>query len=519
MIVHTQSKSLLIRARNPEMIRRVLPGQTKQIDYKGHNLAIKHTLDAAKVLRNLNVPAPSPIRYYYRFTGKYKPMAHQITTAEFCTLNRKAFILNEMGTSKTASVLWAADYLMQLGRVKKMLVVAPLSTLERVWLDEVFLWVMHRSAVALHGTREKRLRLLDSDADIYVINHDGLAIIEKEVKDREDINLIVVDEAAAYRNSQNERYAVLKRIVAREQLRLWLMTGTPCPNAPTDAWALARLVNPASVPMYFTTWKRETMQQVTTYKWVPRVGSSEMAYNAMQPAVRFRKRDCIDLPPITFEKRSVTLTKAQDKAYKEMRQFMVAQAKTTPITAVNAADQIGKLRQILCGVVKNPDTDAYEEIDHAPRLKVLIECIEEASAKVIVVVPYKGIITALERDLVKEGLTVAVLNGDVSIRRRNDIITAFTKEVDPHVLLCHPKVMAHGLNLTVADTLVFYAPIYSNEESQQVMDRINRPGQTRKMTIIRLGATQLEWNIYNVVEGRRLTQESILELYQQELRA
>jgi SNF2 family DNA or RNA helicase len=85
------------------------------------------------------------------------------------------------------------------------------------------------------------------------------------------------------------------------------------------------------------------------------------------------------------------------------------------------------------------------------------------------------------------------------------------------VLLCHPKVMAHGLNLTVADTIVFYAPIYSNEESQQVMDRINRKGQKRSTTIIRLGATQLEWNIYNVVEGRRLTQESILELYQQEL--
>jgi SNF2 family DNA or RNA helicase len=516
MIVHTESKSLLLKVRNPALIRRVLPGQTRDIDFKGHNLAVKHTLDAAKVLRNLNVPAPSPIRHYYRWPGRHAPMVHQITTAEFLTLHRKAFVLNDMGTGKTPSVLWAMDYLMGLGRVKKALVIGPLSTLERVWLDEVFNWVMHRSAVVLHGSREKRLRLLDSDADIYIINHDGLQVIADALDDREDINLTVVDEASAYRNSQNERYKVLKRVVAREHMRLWLMTGTPCPNAPTDAWALAKLVNPANVPTYFTTWKRQTMQQVSTYKWVPRVGSSEMAYTAMQPAVRFRKKDCLDLPPVTYEKRAVPLTKEQEKAYRQMRQFMQTQAKSTPITAVNAADQIGKLRQILCGVVKNPDTETYEELDHEPRVKVLLECIEEAAAKVIVIVPYKGIIAALERE-VGAHHTVGVLNGDVSIRKRNQIIEAFCTAKDPHVLLCHPKVMAHGLNLTVADTIVFYAPIYSNEESQQVMDRINRKGQKRSTTIIRLGATQLEWNIYNVVEGRRLTQESILELYQQEL--
>jgi hypothetical protein len=77
--------------------------------------------------------------------------------------------------------------------------------------------------------------------------------------------------------------------------------------------------------------------------------------------------------------------------------------------------------------------------------------------------------------------------------------------------------MAHGLTLTEADMVVFYAPIYSNEESQQVMDRINRPGQKLKMTIVRIGGATLEWSIYAMVEGKRLSQESILELYKKEL--
>jgi hypothetical protein len=77
--------------------------------------------------------------------------------------------------------------------------------------------------------------------------------------------------------------------------------------------------------------------------------------------------------------------------------------------------------------------------------------------------------------------------------------------------------MAHGLNLTVADTIVFYGPIYSNDEAQQVENRISRPGQTRKMTIVQIAASTLEWSIYKLVAERRLTQDNILSLYKHEI--
>jgi uncharacterized protein (UPF0335 family) len=73
--------------------------------------------------------------------------------------------------------------------------------------------------------------------------------------------------------------------------------------------------------------------------------------------------------------------------------------------------------------------------------------------------------------------------------------------------------MAHGLNLTEADTLIFYAPIYSNDETQQVVERFNRVGQTRKMTIARIGAHALEWSIYGLIDSRKISQDSILDLY------
>jgi len=521
MHVDSNYSRVFLKVRDPALLHKLLPGMVEDVSWRGHNIAVDHNLDSTKILRNCGIRVPSPIRYAYEFPRPpqiEKPFAHQIETSEFLTYTRKGFVLNEMGTAKTASVLWAADYLMREGQVGKALVVGPLSTLVRVWQEEVFNFIMHRRAIVLHSKDPKRrLELLDKDADFYIINYEGLAIIRNELKKRKDINLFVVDEAAAYRNSETERYRVLTSLLPsveeRPDFRLWLLTGTPCPNAPTDAWALARLVNKAKVPMYFSTWKRQTMQQVTTYKWRPRNEHRQMVFDVLQPAVRFAKKDCLDLPPVTYESRDCELTKEQRKAFELMRQHMVTYANAHQIDAVNAADKISKLRQILCGAVKNPTTGEYEVLPHQPRLNVLMECIEQASAKVLVIVPFKGILKSLHASVSKQ-YTCEVVNGDVSPSKRNDIFRRFKNEKAPHVLLCHPQVMAHGLTLTEADMLIFYAPIYSNEQSQQVTERINRPGQKRAMTIIRMGANPVEWEIYRQVEGKRVSQENILNLYQ-----
>lgn len=198
--------------------------------------------------------------------------------------------------------------------------------------------------------------------------------------------------------------------------------------------------------------------------------------------------------------------------FDQMRAMMATEAKARSITAVNAADKINKLRQILCGAIKDPATDEYINLPHGPRTEVLLETIQNASAKVLVIVPFKGIINSLVKEVEKH-YSVAVLNGDVSPKMRDKIILDFKRTPDPHVLLCHPKVMAHGLNLTEADTLIFYAPIYSNDEFQQVTERFNRAGQTRKMTITRIAAHPVEWEIYKMVDNKKLTQDNILSLY------
>lgn len=513
-IVHERTKSLLLNATDPFALRDALE-HSKVLPHPEYNFAVEHTLEATKVLRNLGYNAPAPIRHQYDWPGRFKPFDHQVVMSEFLTLHRRAFNLSEMGSAKTNASLWAADWLMKTGRVRKCLILSPLSTLERVWANDIFDTLMHRKCVIVHGTLDRRKAMLAADVDFYILNHDGIAIkeVERVIASRPDIDLIIVDEAGLFRNYQTNKYKALERLTRRADIRLWLMTGTPCPNAPTDAWALARLVSPERVPKYFGGFRRATMMQVSQFKWVPQPSAFTVAYEAMQPAVRFKKADCLDLPPVTTQDRSCAMTTEQARAFKDLQTTMVAEARAgIKITAVNAADRIGKLRQILCGAVRDTATGEYVVIPHSPRSNALLETIESASAKVIVICPFKGIIAPLAKEIGAHH-SVAVLNGDVTPKARDHIIRDFKSQADPRVLLCHPKVMAHGLNLTEADTLIFYAPVYSNDEVQQVNERFNRAGQTRNMTIVRIGSHPLEWQIYKQVDTKRDAQDSILELY------
>lgn len=457
----------------------------------------------------------------YTFPGPYTPYKHQKTTARFIIAHPRCFVLDEMGLGKSASVLWAYDYLATKAQAKRLLIIAPLSTLTRVWRDECFKLLMHRNVVVLHGTAQKRRTLYaDSNWDIGIINYDGVKILAPQIE--QDIasgrlNMVVCDEASIYRNSQTKRFKLLRELLAPVE-RLVLATGTPCPEAPTDAFGLAKMLGNENAPKYFGAWQRATMIQASQFKWVPRPDGYEQAYKILQPAVRHIKADCIDLPPVTTQEHTAELTTEQKVAYKSMTKEMVIEFRDSDdLTAAHAADKINKLRQIACGVIKDTETGEYIVLNHAPRIAVTLEAIEQASAKSIIVVPFKGIIYELERAL-RRCHTTAVINGDVSATKRNDIIERFRNTPDPKVLLVHPKVMAHGLTLVEADMMVFYAPIYSNEETKQIVERINRPGQTRSMTIVRLGATALEWEIYRRVEQKNIGEQGLLDMYKEAMR-
>jgi hypothetical protein len=514
VLIHEPTKSVVLNVSDPAYIQSLIPKFSKSLAHPDYNLAVKHTMESTRVLRNLGYDVPSPIQYQYPWPGKYSPFDHQRLMSDFLTLNDKCFNLSEMGTMKTASALWAADYLMSVGEVRSAAIFSPMSTMDTVWKQDIFDTLMHRTCGIVHGSMEHRLKVLSSPLDFYVVNHDGVVLTEvvKCIRRRKDIDLIIVDEVSMFRNSLTDKYKFLEWLVEKKK-RVWLISGTPCPNAPTDAWALARLIDKSKVPRWFGSFQRETMLKVSEHRWVPKKDAKDKAYAALRPAVRFLKKDCIDLPPVVTENRQTSMSKQQTQLFEQMRKELVIDMAHGQITAVNAADKINKLRQILCGVIKDPASSDYILLDHKKRLRDLEDVLDEAAAKAIVIVPFKGIIRTLAQELEAHGHTVGVINGDVSPKMRDQIINQFKHEEHPQTLLCHPRVMSHGLNLTVADVTAFYAPIYSGDEYEQVIERFNRAGQTRKMTLVRLGAHPLEWEIYRMVDTKRLNQKTILDLF------
>lgn len=504
------ANGMVLMAPNPRVKEAIPYAVEKEI--KGRNvLAVRHGLDETLVLRNLGYNVSSPMSWNYRYTGRFKPMKHQRDTAEFLSLHRRCFVLNDMGTGKTASALWALDYLMNSGLVRRVLVISPLSCIG-VWVNEAFSIVPHRTVAAVHGSRDKRKQLLDQNTDICVINHDGVHTVSDALKDAH-FDLVIVDEAAAYRNASTRRYKALKKIL-RYDTRLWLMTGTPVPTSPTDAHALILLVNPSKVPASFKMFQLKVMRQVSQYKWVPKPDSNEYVYSLMQPAIRFKKQDCIDLPPVVFMNRECELSKAQMSAYIEMKRKAKFEYDGSPVTAANAAVKLNKLQQICCGVVKD-EHGSPVYLDDSNRLALLEEIVEESDGKVVVFVPY---IFALERVAahLRKRWSVAVVSGAVPMHERNAIFSAFQSSKDPHVLVAHPQTAAHGLTLTAASTTVWYAPIFSTEYYTQANNRMDRPGQKQNMNIVHIGGSPLEWQIYDALRTNTMRQSTLLAMYQQE---
>jgi len=502
-------KALLLKLRNPKRVTETIP---KSKATGPHEVAVSWGVDEVQTLRSLGVKAPSPISGRYDWPGRYKPMDHQRTTAEFLTLHRKSFCFNEQGTGKTASAIWAADFLMKQGKVRRALVICPLSIMDSAWRADLFEVAMHRTVSVAHGDAKKRKQIINAGAEFVVINFDGVEIVEEEIRNGK-FDLIIVDEATHYKNSQSKRWKCLNRLIT-DDTWLWMMTGTPAAQSPLDAFGLAKLVNPSAVPRYFGSFRDQVMMKITQFKWMQKPGATETVYNALQPAIRFTKDECLDLPDMTYVKRVVELTRQQKKYYNELKNKLVMEAAGEEVTAVNAAIVMNKLLQISAGAVYTDDGSTLE-FDIKNRYNVLKEVIDESSQKVLVFVPFRHTIDILVDKLRKDGVTTEVIRGDVPVTRRTEIFKRFQETPDPKILVIQPQSAAHGVTLTAANTVVWWGPTSSLETYAQANARVHRSGQKHPCTVVQLQGSAVEKHVYALLDNRIHVHTKIIDLYKQ----
>jgi SNF2 family DNA or RNA helicase len=504
-----ENKALLLNVRDPNRITEVIP-RSKVLD--SGQVLVKWGLEEAQVLKNLRIKnVPSPIKNRYEWTGLYKPFDHQKETSSFLTLHRRAFCFNEQGTGKTSSVIWAADYLLKEKFINRVLVICPLSIMQSAWEADLFKFAMHRTCAIAHSySKEKRIQAIQSDADFVIINYDGLEIIKDEISNAK-FDLIVVDEANAYKNVQTKRWKILASVI-RPETWVWMLTGTPASQSPTDAYGLAKLINPTGVPKFFGAFRDMVLQKITQFKWIPKPSSERVVHQVLQPAIRYTKEECLDLPDMTYVTREVPLSAQQNKFYEAIRNNMMTVAAGEEITTVNAAVNLNKLLQLSCGAVYS-DSGEIVAFDAKNRMTALLEVIEEASHKVIVFAPFKHAIEIIAEEMRKNKIPAEIIHGGVSATKRTEIFSRFQTEDNPRVLIIQPQAAAHGVTLHAANVVVWWGPITSIETYLQANARVHRAGQRNPCTVVHLQGSPVEKRVYKMLSEKVDIHTRLIDLY------
>lgn len=508
----------------------------------GSHVGVPANLSNIQRLRGLGLLVPRPLEvdgYDWPIRSPDRPLPHQKTTANFLAVHKRCFCLNDMGTMKTLSALWAADYLMEMerrnGRRLRCVIVSPLSTLESVWQKTILRnFLGRRKCAVVHGSESRRQKLLETDCDFYIINFEGLGIgvpadrrspltgLAKDIKGRTDIRLGIVDEASAYRHHTTRRHRAGRAILGTLEY-LWLMTGTPTSHGPEDAYGLAKLVNNAFGESYLN-YKQRVLLQLSQFKWVPRAGSYIEASKMLSPAIRYAIEDCVDLPPCTKQQRTCALSAKQAEAMKTLKREATLQMESGALVhAVNEAVLRAKLIQVVAGSVYDT-THTSHDLDPAPRLELVKEIVDNCSQKVIIAAPLTNALNLLYERLCARTYSAngemqppfclgEIVNGAVNPKDRADIFRRFGNPRDPlRVLIVDPATVAHGINdLVTASVVVWYAPTDRSELYDQLNKRIDRPGQRNPTTIVQIVATKIEEEIFDRLDNQQAMQGLILK--------
>ena len=496
-----------------EQLRALVP-EARQVVVKGEQMMeVPHTTDVTRLARNLGFIVPAPIIGQYPWPTKPAPFKTQKITAALLTMNTRAYVLSEMGTGKTRGALFALDHMFRNNGIKTCLVVAPLSTLSQVWDREIFEYFPHLTTAVIHGPKAKREKLLKEKRHIYIINHDGPQVVLKALQEKQ-FDVVLIDEIGMFRNVKADRWKNLFSIVNSAPYA-WGLTGSPTPNEPTDAWGIAKMLTPSRAPKWKKQFQRKTMRQVSQFRWIPLPDANDHVYAMLQPAVRYQRDDCVELPPVSYETREIEQSSGVKKVYKQMIDKLKVGFQEGLVTAANEGVLFMKLLQVACGWVYTQDKGVVA-LDNRKRVQEVVDLYEQAAGKVIVFADFTHAAKQLHERLLKKKVPAVLVTGATPKRQRDEIFGSFQNNKEKSMIVAHPKCMSHGLTLTAANTIIWFTPTSSLETYEQACARITRPGQTRKSLIIHLTGSPIESKIYRRLREKASLQGALLDMFNDE---
>lgn len=501
IVVFPEHAAVAVRLSDPVQQREAaqLPG----VEREGEVFLFPWTPKICTFLCNLGMDmtpaAPFMFEQHKLIEGKYPPMRHQLLTAAFFTIHNRGYILNEPRLGKTGSAILALDYLQRMRSITGgILIITTYTTMHSVWEASIKAMLPHSSVQTVHG--KTRVQSLKIPAEFYVTNYDScrldtLAFMEAIREGR--IGAIVIDELTNVGNSASQRHKAIYEMCNKSGVKfVWGMTGSPADN-PEMVFGMCRVVNPGKLPCTSKT----TWLGMTTYQWGFNTWERSLAKSApetirktMQPAIRFKKADILDLPPVTTQTRDCKLSAEQMKSYKELKaEALTLLQSGETITAANGGVLLSKLMQVSLGIVRDEAGEPCA-LPHKERTQTILDAIAETQRKVVIFCGYTAAIELLEKEVREARYSCEHITGSVTGLKRAQILADFQNKPDPHVLICHPTTTAMGVELSAADTMIFNGvPLTGGFVYAQSLERLSSTKQqASSINIIHIVATAEE---------------------------
>lgn len=422
-------------------------------------------------------------------------------------------LLLDMGLGKTIITLTAIKELkFNRFEVNKVLVIAPKKVAESTWINEAQEWAHTkdlRFSICL-GPKNKRIRALNTPADIYVINRDNVAWLVDYYRNTWPFDMVVVDEFSSFKNRTAKRFKALKMIRPKIK-RMVGLTGTPAPNGLIDLWAQIYLLDQGErLGKSFTGFReryfepdRRSRDRIFTYK---AKDGTEKAINELigDIAVSMKAKDYLDLPSITYNSIPVYLDSKAEQSYKTLEREMLLEVDEGTIDAGSAAVLTNKLLQLCNGAVYDEERNIVNI--HDCKMDVFTETVEALNGKsALVFYNFQHDKARIIQALSKTSLRVRELKTPQDEKDWNN------GEID--ILLAHPASAAYGLNLQKGGNhVIWFGLNWSLELYEQANKRLHRQGQTERVFIHHLIVKGgVDEDVESALQGKSETQNAIMD--------
>lgn len=417
------------------------------------------------------------------------------------------------GLGKTSITLAAIKMLKKKKVLDKVLLVAPLRVCVSVWPKEVEKWADFEGlrVVVLHGPDKDTL--LKQDADIYVINPEGLdwllqvektKVVGRDGKTRVKVNVdirrwkafgfdtLIIDELSKFKHTNTGRFKALKLILGTFRRR-WGLTGSPAPNGLLDLFGQCFVLDQGrTLGAYVTQYRlKYFVPDFSGFGWVIREGAEDEIYERLSPlALRMAAEDYIEMPELIENNIYVELPAKVMEIYNRLEEDMLAKIEDKVVVASNAAAVSIKCRQVVSGgiyldpevvaLVKLPKSSREWANLHTEKVDALADLVDELQGSPLLV----AYDFSHDLDRLRAKFPNAVYACDYNMKQFPDVEDKWNRGEIP-LLFGHPQSVGHGLNLQKAGNHVaWHSMTWDFELYDQFIRRVRRQGNTNEKVFV-----------------------------------